>query len=279
MTQTRVRKHKQADASTQAIRAVIYLRVSTDEQSKNGRGLDAQLDLCTTYCMQRGYEVKQVVTDDGLSGKLPMSKRAALQEAITLGISGDVDVIVSYAQDRYARNTTVWASVRDIAIAAHIRLETVKEARDFANKDEQFMGDIHAAVAAQEARTIASRLYGGRRERSKVDGRGSGPAPYGYTKIVETQDNQVVERIEANERAIPIITIILRGRDEGMSYQAIADMLTQAGYERPKGGTVWSFGNVQQVTLNEQLYRTGIRTWDDVESNEKWPIIYPIQSN
>ncbi len=273
MTQTRQRKHKQADTSTQATQAVIYLRVSTDEQSKNGRGLDAQLDLCTNYCIQHDYIIKQVLTDDGLSGKLPLTKRAALQQAIMLGVSGSIQVIVTYAQDRYARNTTVWGNIRDLAIAAHLRLETVKESRDFANKDEQFMGDIYAAVSADEARKIAGRLYGGRRERSKVDGRGSGPVPYGYVKVVKVVGNDVVGHIEIDERARPVIVAILNGRVSGMSYQAIANLLTQEDYERPKGGTVWSFGNVQQIALNEKLYRSGIREWDDVVSDESWPII------
>ncbi len=278
MTATRQRKKKQLEDAQRAMRAIIYLRVSTDEQSKHGRGLDAQRDLCITYAAQQGYEVVKIVTDDGLSGKLPMSKRPGLKEAITMGIAGEIDVVVTYAQDRYARNTGVWAEVRDVAIAAKFRLETVKENRNLADKQERFMGNITAAVSEQEAENIAARLYGGRRERSKIDGRGSGFLPHGFRKIVETVNNQIVERIEIDLEAQKAIRTMLAARDAGKTYEQIADIMTQRKYEKPRGGHVWSFGNVQQLLQHEELYRTGIRTWDDVKSLERWPIIYPTSS-
>lgn len=273
MTAIRQRKKKQVDTAPRATRAIIYLRVSTDEQVKHGRGLDAQRDLCMTYATQHEYEIVDIVTDDGLSGKLPMSKRPALKEAMSRAVAGDADVIVSYAQDRYARNTGVWAEVRDLAIAAKFRLETVKENRNLADKQERFMGNITAAVSEQEAENIAARLYGGRRERSKIDGRGSGFLPYGFRKVVETVNNQIVERIEINEQARPAIRTMIAARDAGKTYKEIAEIMTNHKYEKPHGGHVWSYGNVQQLLLHEQLYRTGIRTWDDVQSLERWPVL------
>ena len=273
MTATRQRKKKQDETTPRATRAIIYLRVSTDEQSKHGRGLDAQRDLCMTYAAQHEYAIVGILTDDGLSGKLPMSKRPALKEAITRGVAGDADVIVTYAQDRYARNTGVWAEVRDLAIAAKFRLETVKENRNLADKQERFMGNITAAVSEQEAENIAARLYGGRRERSKIDGRGSAALPHGFRKIVETVNNQVVEHIEIDSEAQKTIRAMIAARDAGKTYQQIADIMTQAKFEKPRGGKKWSFGNVQQLLQHEQLYKTGIRTWDDVQSLERWPIL------
>ncbi len=273
MAQTRVRKKKVVDTALQAHRVVIYLRVSTDEQVKSGFGLAAQIELCEKYAAAHNYTIVGVQRDEGLSGTLPMAERAGITGAITMGVIGQADIILAYAQDRYARDTGVWSSIRSAATKAGLQLLTVKENTNFAAQESQFMGDIHAAVAAEERRTIAKRLYGGRRQKSLLNGRGSGFLPHGFRKVVETVNNQIVERIEIDLEAQKAIRTMIAARDDGKTYQQIADIMTQHKFEKPHGGTTWSFGNVQQLLLHEQLYRTGIRTWDDVQSLERWPVI------
>ena len=273
MTQTRIRKKKQAGSSVQTNRAVIYLRVSTDEQVKSGYGLAAQLEVCQKYAATYGYTVVAVKRDEGLSGTLPMSERDGITQAITMGVVGEADIILAYAQDRYARDTGVWSSIRSAATKAGMQLLTVKENTNFAAQASQFMGDIHAAVAAEERRTIAARLYGGRRQKAARNGRGSAALPHGFRKIVETVNNQIVEHIEIDSETQKAIRTMIAARDAGKTYRQIAEIMTQAKFEKTRGGTTWSFGNVQQLLQHEQLYKTGIRTWDDVQSLERWPII------
>jgi len=104
----------------QGKRIIIYLRVSTDEQAQHGYGLDAQRENCTQFAQLVGYTVIDVVSDEGLSGTLPMSERPALQRAFTLCLTSQADIILAYAQDRYARSTGVWIAVRDAAMKASI---------------------------------------------------------------------------------------------------------------------------------------------------------------
>lgn len=53
-------------------KAVISLRVSTDEQAKPGHfGLEAQMELWQTYCDKQGYTVIEITEDKGISGKKP----------------------------------------------------------------------------------------------------------------------------------------------------------------------------------------------------------------
>src|SRR5436305_2877054 len=49
-------------------RAILYARVSTDEQARSGYSLAQQLEALRAYCVHEGLEVLEEVTDPGQSG-------------------------------------------------------------------------------------------------------------------------------------------------------------------------------------------------------------------
>jgi site-specific DNA recombinase len=49
-------------------RAILYTRVSTDEQARSGYSLAQQLEALRGYAASEGYEVLEEVTDPGQSG-------------------------------------------------------------------------------------------------------------------------------------------------------------------------------------------------------------------
>ena len=256
---------KQASVRANASsKAVIYLRVSGEEQAKHGSGIAAQLDACTVYATQHGYQVVGVYRDEAVKGDTKVSDRQGLQGALTSLAMNVASILITAAQDRLARDGAIWYSIRAAAIRGRWSIETVKEG-SLTRDGSEFMGDIYAAVAAQEKRTITARMVGGRRERSRRDGRGSGFLPYGY-KLVTS------ETIAIEEEEATIIRTILIWREEGLTYQAIADKLNVRGYETQHGGQ-WTRGLVKNVDDKRTLYTTGIKSWGDVTSTEKWPII------
>jgi site-specific DNA recombinase len=60
--------------------AVIYTRVSTDEQVREGMSLDAQLAACREYCERQGYEIARVFVEAGESAKT--ANRTQLKEML-----------------------------------------------------------------------------------------------------------------------------------------------------------------------------------------------------
>src|SRR5579863_4277630 len=82
--------------------AIIYRRVSTDEQAKSGLGVDAQLAICQQGAARLGLRVTSVCTDEGLSGSLAPQERPGLLDAIGKLRRGDV-LLVS-KRDRLARD-------------------------------------------------------------------------------------------------------------------------------------------------------------------------------
>lgn len=257
---------RKSTAKVRGLRAVIYLRVSTEEQAQHGYGLESQEDACRAYCQRHGYEIVAVCRDEGISGTADVADRPGLAQALGLCSAGATDVLVAYAQDRIARRVGLFDQIREKSIRWGTRLETVKEGTDFTTNESLLMGDIFAAFAAEERRRIAARLYGGRRVRSKRDGRGSGPLPFGYVRGAEGI-------VEVDMAAAPVIRRLFALRAGGQGYQATADTLNAEGCPTPAGGKRWTVGHVQNVERHETLYRTGRRQWDDVESERLWPVV------
>ena len=50
------------------LRAVLYIRVSTDEQAKSGYSIAEQIRELRRYAADHGYEIVEEIIDDGYSG-------------------------------------------------------------------------------------------------------------------------------------------------------------------------------------------------------------------
>ena len=64
------------------VRALGYLRVSTEEQAGSGAGLDAQADAIATAVAGRNWVLLDTVIDAGVSGGKAIAQRAGLCEVL-----------------------------------------------------------------------------------------------------------------------------------------------------------------------------------------------------
>src|SRR5688500_17705242 len=77
-------------------KALIYCRVSSDRQVKEGHGLDGQELRCRKFAQERGYEVAAGFRDEGVSGGV--MDREGMQELLDFldkaGRTGEYAVII-----------------------------------------------------------------------------------------------------------------------------------------------------------------------------------------
>jgi site-specific DNA recombinase len=259
------RPRKPRPGAARGQRALVYLRVSTEEQGKPGHfGLPAQEEQCRKHAAQRGYTILAVLTDSGISGTTPIEARPALAEALTRCERGGADVIVVAAQDRLARKAAVFDAIRDRAVKGHYRLESAKDGQDVAQRENQIPAHIQSFIASFERILIVQRLLGGRQQRSRLDGLGSGPLPYGYVRLADGS-------LGIDEEAAPVIRQVLRWKQQD-TYQATAERLNAAGYRTAKGHA-WTPGHVYKIERHRDLYETGWREWDGLVASIQWPVL------
>jgi site-specific DNA recombinase len=97
-----------------ADKAVIYTRVSTEEQAKGGTSLAGQKAACLDYCERQGYQVAKIFVEEGESAKT--ADRTKLKEMLKYcREQSNIKAVVVHKLDRFARNAGDHSQMRNFA--------------------------------------------------------------------------------------------------------------------------------------------------------------------
>ncbi len=111
------------------VAAVIYVRVSTKEQTEN-LSLPTQLRACEEYCRREGYDVLERFTEQGESAKT--TDRTELQRLLNYCRThkGKVHFVVVYNLTRFAREKYDHFALRALLKSLGISLRSATEPID-----------------------------------------------------------------------------------------------------------------------------------------------------
>lgn len=205
-----------------AIRALAYIRVSTEAQALEGASLDAQRVALEAEATRRGWEL-EVVVDHGLSAKT--LDRPGLQAALQRLDAGDADALLALRLDRVSRSVADFAGLLARAKKRGWRLVMLSPDLDTEDPAGKFTAHVLAAAAEYERDLIGVRTREGMAQR-RSEGVHMGRPP--------TLSETVLKRI-VSERAA------------GTTIRAIAQSLTDEGVPTARGGRAWSASSVQGV--------------------------------
>ena len=90
------------------LRAVGYVRVSTDQQAQEGVSLDAQQVRIRAHCISQDLDLVDLIIDDGYSAK--SLERPGVKRVLAMLKEGRADAVVVVKLDRLTR------SVKDLGI-------------------------------------------------------------------------------------------------------------------------------------------------------------------
>src|SRR2546421_380064 len=86
-------------------KAVIYCRVSSERQVKEGDGLNSQETRCRDFAKTKGYQVVKVFKDEAVSGALLKDDRPAMQRLLAfLDTQKESYVVIIDHLDRVSRS-------------------------------------------------------------------------------------------------------------------------------------------------------------------------------
>ncbi len=159
-------------------KAVIYLRVSTEEQVDNF-SLGNQEETCKKEAIRRGYEVVQIFKEEGKSAKNIIG-RPILIEMLEYCRKNkkDLGAIFVYRLDRISRQTSDFLSIRKKLTECGISLLSASEPTGD-SPTERFIETILASSAQLDNDIRGERTRNGLRARF-LAGLIRGPAPLGY---------------------------------------------------------------------------------------------------
>lgn len=161
----------------QMIGAVIYVRVSTKEQTEN-LSLPTQLRACEEYCRREGFEVLDRFQEEGESAKT--TDRTELQKLLKYCRThkGKVHFVVVYNLTRFAREKYDHFALRAHLKSLGISLRSATEPIDDTSTGKLMEG-VLAAFAQFDNDVRSERTRAGMRAALEL-GRWTFPAPLGY---------------------------------------------------------------------------------------------------
>lgn len=214
--------------ATKARRAVVYLRVSTDEQTESGLGLEAQLAACQAWCAGRGLEVVAVHRDEGVSGSTPVDKRPGLTAALAALSRGAV--LVAAKRDRLARSVGIAAVLEEAARRLGATVET-PDAPDSDDPFAQAMRGMMDVFAQLERAMIASRTKAALAAKKARGEKTGGALPLGRALA---EDGRTLVEDTAEGEAVALVRAL---RADGLSMAEIVARLNAEGV--PCRGSRW----------------------------------------
>ena len=248
------------------VRAVAYLRVSTDDQAREGYSLDAQRACIRAYCAAKGYELIREFEDDGFSGRT-MKRPAFLEmmQAIRDGLPDGrrIGAVVVAKFDRLNRNLYDFLATQQEMQRHGVNFASVGETIDTQGPFGRFFVQVIAAFAELESGIIAERVRIRMREKAVQGGFNGMSAPFGY----DIGEGGLV----VNEGEAAVIRRIWRWRGRGKSLAWIADRLERERVPTKRGGR-WSTRQVFRI-VHSSILRGNLKWGDVVVKGPHQPII------
>ncbi|WP_143560381.1 recombinase family protein [Sporosarcina sp. P17b] len=148
------------------VRVFLYIRVSTQEQAREGYSIGAQEERLRAYAKAKGYTVVKVYIDPGLTGS--NLERPALQEMIRQIDQGSVDLVLVYKLDRLSRSQkdTLFL-IEEVFLKNHVDFVSMNESFDTSTPFGRAMIGILSVFAQLEREQIRERSMMGKEARAK----------------------------------------------------------------------------------------------------------------
>ncbi|HHV62340.1 MAG TPA: recombinase family protein [Firmicutes bacterium] len=232
--------------------AIVYCRVSTEDQARHGYSLIDQLDVCKRKAQSLGATDIIECVDEGISGSI--LERPGLTRARDLIRQGHIDLFVCYDPDRLARNLSHQLIVTEEIERAGVRLEFINF--DWKDTPEgKLFYSLRGAIAEYEKEKIRERSMRGKR-RKALEGKVTHmPGVYGY----RYKDSSL--EIIPEEAAI-VRQIYTWCATEDMGPKSIAARLNDFGIPSPKG-SIWQKATVKRILHNRTyIGELILQRWD-----------------
>lgn len=243
---------------TMTKRAILYVRVSTDEQAEKGYSLPSQLDACRKYAAQHDMRVAGEVSDDYSGAKLD---RPGLDRVRAMLERHEADAVVVYNPDRLTRSLAHSLLLREEWRRAGVELHYCNRGKSEDNPEGQMTENIEAVFGDYWRTKIIESSVRGRRTKA-ASGRWpcDGHAAYGYRKEGKAREAHLVINEPEAEVVQRVFALYTGEGGQPLSLQGIVSVLTAervpppnrgAGCKHPGKG--WHKGTLRQI-LKRRAY-------------------------
>lgn len=244
------------------MRVALYVRVSTQEQAREGYSIGEQIERLQKYADAMGWTIFKTYTDAGFTGA--NTDRPALKELIQDVKDGKIGKVVVYKLDRLSRSQldTLFL-IEKVFLANDTDFVSMNENFDTSTPFGRAMIGILAVFAQLEREQIKERMTMGKDARAKEGKWKGGKCPIGYNYI---NDDLVVDEFTAMQ-----VKELFKLFNEGMPLRTIERLFNEKGYKN-QYGVNWSTRQMRR-TLDCKTYIGLLKHKDTWHQGHHEPII------
>lgn len=205
------------------MRVIGYIRVSTDDQARSGLGLEAQEQTLRQAAAREGWDLVDLVVDEGRSAK--SLDRKGLLDAVARVAAGEAETIAVAKLDRLTRSLVGLADLLEWGERVGASIVALDLGLDTSTSTGRLVARIMASVGEWEREQISDRTRAAaavKRDKGERISRGS----------VRDSNPSLARRIAA-------------AREAGETWQTIADALNEEQVPTVRGGACWRVSSVQ----------------------------------
>jgi DNA invertase Pin-like site-specific DNA recombinase len=229
------------------MKAIGYVRVSTEEQATEGVSVAAQEERIRAYCTMRGIELVGIVQDLGVSAGKPLASRPGGRRLLEeVRRRGGARAVVAWKLDRLFRdvvdcltNASTWDRR---GVNLHL-IDLGGQAIDTASAMGRMFLTMMAAIGEWERNVIGERTRAALQHK-KAQGEFVGTAPFGYRR----EGDLVVEDPEEQKTIAEVVSMA----QAGMSRRAITEELNRERQQYRPRGRRWHLNTVARILVAEK---------------------------
>jgi site-specific DNA recombinase len=218
------------------MKAIGYVRVSTEKQADFGVSLEAQTEKVRAMAVVQGAELTEVIIDAGESAK--SLNRPGMARLLALVDSRAVDIVIIAKLDRLTRSVKDLAELLERFNRRGVSLVSVADALDTRSAAGRLVLNIMVSVSQWERECIGERTRDAMHHK-RANGERVGTVPFGYRTAADGC------HLEADQAEQGVLSRMRELKAAGHTTRQIADELNRQGFTTRRG-TAWRFQYVAE---------------------------------
>jgi site-specific DNA recombinase len=255
-------RHTEAQSQAPVSTAVLYARVSTAEQEREGFSIPAQIELLRKYAQQQGIDVLEEFIDIESAAR---AGRTAFGQMMQFVARRKCAAILVEKTDRLYRNIKDWVLIDELGVDIHFVKENVVVGPRSRSADKFFHG-IKVLMAKNYVDNLGEEVRKGMLEKAR-QGHWPTVAPIGYV------NSPVTRKIEPDPERAPIITKLFEWYATGeYSLKALTAKAAAAGLTNRTSGKPLVRAKIHQL-LQNPIYCGDFQWLDRMYEGQHQPVI------
>lgn len=220
--------------------ALIYARVSTEEQAEEGQSIETQIRLCKKWAKDNDYKVADIYKDEGKSAT--NLNRPALQDLLARCKDDiSIDAILVQDTDRLARNTLDHLTIKAVLKKKNIIIISISQPMIDDSPEGNLIDTILASVNTFQSQLTGRKTSKVLEEKAKMGWYPGGRPPLGYMNAENPNPTCTLDKriVVLNPEVAPYIKQMFEMYSGGNhSVKYLADWLNKKGIRSVTGGSM-----------------------------------------